>query len=273
MDFQIDKNGLMVGKDRPFANPHRHYSHLLAFYPLMVITPEKEEDKKLLRTSLDHWLDVTFNSGKKIKAMPVTGYTATGASSMYANLGDAEKAYYYFDFLIKHKNISSTTMYSEGKINPVIESPLSFATSLHDMMLQSWGGKIRVFPASPKKWKDVAFHDLRTQGAFLVSAKKVEGVTEFVSIKSLKGNACVVHVDFENPKFYIDGKSVSINQSEDGSYKIDLKQNESVIITSKEINKTDLSIKELPKSEAEQNLFGYGEKTKRLPGHKYYSTY
>ncbi|WP_405575618.1 glycosyl hydrolase family 95 catalytic domain-containing protein [Winogradskyella sp. Asnod2-B02-A] len=273
VDFQIDKNGLMVGKDRPFANPHRHYSHLLAFYPLMVITPEKEEDKKLLRTSLDHWLDVTFNSGKKIKAMPVTGYTATGASSMYANLGDAEKAYYYLDFLIKHKNISSTTMYSEGKINPVIESPLSFATSLHDMMLQSWGGKIRVFPASPRKWKDVAFHDLRTQGAFLVSAKKVEGVTEFVSIKSLKGNACVVHVDFENPKFYIDGKSVSINQSEDGSYKIDLKQNESVIVTSKEINKTDLSIKELPKSEAEQNLFGYGEKTKRLPGHKYYSSY
>ncbi|WP_179351280.1 glycosyl hydrolase family 95 catalytic domain-containing protein [Winogradskyella vidalii] len=273
VDFQIDENGLMVGKDRPFANPHRHYSHLLAFYPLMVITPEKEEDKKLLRTSLDHWLDVTFNSGKKIKAMPVTGYTATGASSMYANLGDAEKAYYYLDFLIKHKNISSTTMYSEGKINPVIESPLSFATSLHDMMLQSWGGKIRVFPASPKKWKDVAFHDLRTQGAFLVSAKKVEGVTEFVSIKSLKGNTCVVHVDFENPKFYIDGKSVSINQSEDGSYKIDLKQNESVIITSKEINKTDLSIQELPKSEAEQNLFGYGEKTKRLPGHKYYSSY
>ncbi|MDO7172422.1 glycosyl hydrolase family 95 catalytic domain-containing protein [Mariniflexile sp. AS56] len=273
VDFQIDENGLMVGKDRPFANPHRHYSHLLAFYPLMVITPEKEEDKTLLRTSLDHWLDVTFNSGKKIKAMPVTGYTATGASSMYANLGDAEKAYYYLDFLIKHKNISSTTMYSEGKINPVIESPLSFATSVHDMMLQSWGGKIRVFPASPKKWKDVAFHDLRTQGAFLVSAKKVEGVTEFVSVKSLKGNACIVQVDFENPEFYIDGKSVSIPETSDGFYTIDLKQNESVIITSKEINKTDLSIQELPKSEAEQNLFGYGKKTKRLPGHDYYSSY
>ncbi|MDN3663909.1 glycoside hydrolase family 95-like protein [Algibacter miyuki] len=273
VDFQIDENGLMVGKDRPFANPHRHYSHLLAFYPLMVITPEKEEDKKLLRTSLDHWLDVTFNSGKKIKAMPVTGYTATGASSMYANLGDAEKAYYYLDFLIKHKNISSTTMYSEGKINPVIESPLSFATSVHDMMLQSWEGKIRVFPASPKKWKDVAFHDLRTQGAFLVSAKKINGTTEFVSVKSLKGNECIVKVDFEKPQFYINGKSVSVNKAADNSYKVDLKKDETVIITSKPLDKTDLNIKELPKSEAEQNLFGYGKKTKRLPGHDYYSSY
>ncbi|GAA3651276.1 glycosyl hydrolase family 95 catalytic domain-containing protein [Flavivirga jejuensis] len=271
VDFQIDENGLRIGKDIPFSNPHRHYSHLLAFYPLMVITPENEADKKLLRRSLDHWLDVTFNSGKKIKAMPVTGYTATGASSMYASLGDAEKAYYYLDFLIKHENISSTTMYSEGKINPVIESPLSFATSLHDMMLQSWGGKINVFPASPKLWEDVSFHNLRTQGAFLVSAKKVKGNTEFISIKSLKGNTCNVQVDFEKPKFYINGKYLDIKE-EDGLYNIDLKKDESVIITSKSLKKTDLTIIELPKTKEEQNLFGFGEKTKRLPGHTYYSS-
>ena len=273
VEFQIDEDGLRIGKDIPFSNPHRHYSHLLAFYPLMVITPEEEADKELLRTSLDHWLDVTFNSGKKIKAMPVTGYTATGASSMYACLGDADKAYYYLDFLIKHKNISTTTMYSEGGINPVIESPLSFATSLHDMMLQSWGGKIRVFPASPDKWKDISFHKLRTQGAFLVSAKKVDGITEFVSVKSLQGKDCKLQVDFENPKFYIQGKLVAVEKSTDGFYAIDLKKNETLIVTSKTIHKTDLSIDELERSEEEKNLFGYGEQTKRLPGHNYYSSY
>ena len=72
---------------------------------------------------------------------------------------------------------------------------------------------------------------------------------------------------------YINGKSISVNKSADGSYNINLKKDESVIITSKSLKKTDLSIKELPKSEAEQNLFGYGEKTKRLPGHDYYSSY
>ncbi|WP_299668737.1 glycoside hydrolase family 95-like protein [uncultured Polaribacter sp.] len=273
VEFQIDKNGLRIGKDIPFSIPHRHYSHLLAFYPLMVITPEEAADKKLLRTSLDHWLDVTFNSDIGTKAMKVTGYTATGASSMYACLGDSEKAYYYLDFLIKHKNISSTTMYAEVKSQPVIESPLSFATSLHDMLLQSWGDKIRVFPASPKKWKDVAFHDLRTQGAFLVSAKKVNGVTEFVSVKSLKGNTCKVQTDIENPKFYINGKPISMKKDKSDFYTIDLKANESVIITSKEISKVNLTIEELPKSEEEINLFGYGSRTERLPGHQYYSSF
>lgn len=47
--------------------------------------------------------------------------------------------------------------------------------------------KIRVFPATPKKWEDATFHNFRTQGAFLISAKKIKGTTEFVNIKSLKG--------------------------------------------------------------------------------------
>ena len=98
-------------------------------------------------------------------------------------------------------------------------------------------------------------------------------ITGFVSIKSLKGNECQVQIDIEKPKFYINGKCVSIKKEADGSYNINLKKNESVIITSKSLRKTDLTIIELPKTKEEQNLFGYGKKTKRLPGHKYYSSY
>lgn len=270
VEFQTDENGLRIGKDIAFSKPHRHYSHLLGFYPLAVISPEN--DSKLIKTSLDHWLDVTINSGIEVKAMPVTGYTATGASSMYACLGDSEKAYYYLDFLIKHKNISSTTMYAEVKSNPVIESPLSFATSVHDMLLQSWDGKIRVFPASPNKWKDVAFHKYRTQGAFLVSAKKNNGLTEFVSIKSLKGKKCLVQTDIDSPRFYINGKEISVSKGKNNFYTIDLKSNESVLISSKPFHKIDTDIVELPKKKNEKNLFGYSKKTKRLPGHQYYSS-
>ena len=89
----------------------------------------------------------------------------------------------------------------------------------------------------------------------------------------MKGNVCTVKVDFENPQFYINGKCISVKQDKNGAYAINLKKNESVIITSKSLQKTDLTIKENPKTEEEQNLFGYGKKTKRLPGHTYYSSY
>jgi hypothetical protein len=266
--FQIDENGMRIGKDIPFDKPHRHYSHLLPFYPLALITPENPDDARMLRTSLDHWLDVSFYGKNDAHAMAVTGYTATGAASMYACLGDPEKAYQYLDYLIQHKNVSTTTMYAEG--NPVIESPLSFATCIHDMLLQSWGGKIRVFRGTPKIWGDVAFQDLRTQGAFLVSAKKKDGVTQFVTVKSLAGSPCYVQLDIPDPEISVDGQETRIRKSADGFYKIALKKGETVAFTLAPFSQTDFSIQPIPVSEENRNLFGLSEKTRRLPGHDYY---
>ena len=271
VDYQIDENGLRIGKDIPFAKPHRHYSHLLPFFPLALITPKSPEDATLLRTSLDHWLNVSIYGVKKDQAMAVTGYTATGAASMYAWLGDAEKAYHYLDFLINHKNVSSTTMYAEG--NPVIETPLSFASSVHEMVLQSWGGRIRVFTGTPADWGDVAFHHFRTQGAFLVSAKKKAGVTTFVSVESLAGSPCVVKTDIESPKIYIEGKPANrshVQKMARGFYKISLKNGETVILTPVDLEETDLTVNAIPVSEANRHLFGLNDKTIRLAGHQFY---
>lgn len=272
VDFQVDENGLRIGKDIPFDHPHRHYSHLLPFYPLAVLTPDTSAGATLLRTTLDHWLDVSINQkNTKSSAMQVTGYTATGAASMYAMLGDAERAYYYLDFLIKHRNVSTTTMYAEG--NPVIESPLSFATSVHDMLLQSWGGTIRVFPATPSNWGDVAFHRYRTQGAFLVSAKRVDGRTEFVSIESLIGSPCWVKTDIAEPKIYIDGELASsddVSFEEDGLIRISLAKGSTALLAGKDLEQVDLSIQASQVEEEDCNLFGFSKRTERLPGHKFY---
>jgi alpha-L-fucosidase 2 len=271
VEFQIDENGLRVGREVPFDKPHRHYSHLLPFYPLALLTTEN--DSVLVRKTLDHWLDVTINNDQKGGPMPVTGYTATGAASMYAALGDADKAYYYLDFLLKHKNVSPTTMYAEG--NPVIESPLSFATCVHDMLIQSMGGVIKVFPGTPERWGDAAFYDLRAQGAFLVSAKKKGGVTRFVSINSLIGSPLTVKTDIDNPRIFIIGKEVTkkahiVQVNTAGLITINVKKGETVVLTPNALKKTDLVIEAIPVKEADKNLFGFSKKTERLPGHNYY---
>ncbi len=275
VEFQVDENGLRIGKDIPFSKPHRHYSHLLGFYPLAVITPEKPEDRDLLRTSLDHWLEVTTTgTDRSAGGMPVTGYTCTGAASMYAWLGDAEKAYEYQDMFINHYGVSPTTMYAEVKFNPVIESPFSYATAIHEMLLQSWGGTLRVFPASPEKWGDIAFKDLRAQGAFLVSAKKKAGHTQFVSIESLTGSPCEVQTDIPDPLIYIDGREVGngnrVVMNDAGMYEIDLQKGETVIFTPVALNKADLSIEAIEIGEENYHLFGLNKHTERLKGHEYY---
>src|SRR5256886_15217667 len=80
------------------------------------------------------------------------------------------------------------TFYAEA--GPVIETPLSAATSIQELVLQDWGGALRVFPAVPAAWTDAAFDRLRAEGAFLVSAVRHGGRTAWVRVESLAGSPC-----------------------------------------------------------------------------------
>jgi len=125
-------------------------------------------------------------------------------------------------------------MYLEGG-GPVIESPLSAVESIDYMMLQSWGDAIRVFPAMPSAWPDAEFHHLRTEGAFLVSARWEAGKTQWIRIQSLAGEPLVLQTDLENPKI-TEGTPCSIEQIQglQGQirWKIALKKGETILLQS-----------------------------------------
>ena len=55
------------------------------------------------------------------------------------------------------------------------------------MKLATFACVRKVFPAIPSSWKDVSFKDLRTEGAFLVSASLEAGRLSGLSVYSEKG--------------------------------------------------------------------------------------
>lgn len=130
-------DGLWIGADKQLTSSHRHFSHLLWFHPLHILDVDAPANRDLLRRSLAHWLSLPG---------AVQGYTFTGAASMSALLADGDAALGYLNTPLR-TYVKPDTMYAES--GPVIETPLSGAQSLHDMLLQSWGGTIRVFPAVP----------------------------------------------------------------------------------------------------------------------------
>jgi hypothetical protein len=69
---------------------------------------------------------------------------------------------------------------------------LSAAAPLQEMMLQSWDGALRIFPAWPKKL-DARFENFRAEGAFLVSAAWSQGQVTALSIRSERGAPCKVY--------------------------------------------------------------------------------
>ena len=106
---------------------------------------------------------------------------------MSSLLGDGDRAVGYLNTLL-NTYVQANTMYRES--GPVIETPLSGAQSVLDMLLSSWGDRIRVFPAVPSTWDDVAFHRLVTEGGFQISAVRRSGTTEFVHVRSTAGEPC-----------------------------------------------------------------------------------
>ena len=111
------------------------------------------------------------------------------------------------------------------------------ANIVQNMLIQSWSdpaenesGPIRVFPAMPLEWKDAEFRDLRTEGAFLVSAKRTAGKTLWVRIRSLAGEPCRVSPDINGEVQLKSNRPIKLKQVSPGTYEIDLKKGEEVLM-------------------------------------------
>jgi hypothetical protein len=188
------KQGYMIGENVYLTSSHRHYSHLLMIYPLYEINWDSVGYHDIISKSVEHW-----------QSMPayLQGYSFTGSSSIYSMMGDGDRAVGQLQKLID-KFIKPNTLYRET--GPVIETPLAGASSLQDLYLQSWGGTIRVFPAVPDKWTEASFIDFRADGAFLVSASRAGGKTNFICIKSEKGGVCRLKSGMEAGKLTVKNK-------------------------------------------------------------------
>ncbi|MHA7944802.1 glycosyl hydrolase family 95 catalytic domain-containing protein [Formosa sp. 3Alg 14/1] len=254
--YPEDENGLMIASNQPVDVSHRHYSHLLGLYPLFQLNPNDPAVRDLVDKSVVHWHKIENSKG-------LVGYSYTGAASLYAALGrgnDANQMLQQFlDGDIQSAMLLPNTFYMEGHgRNPVIETPLSAASSTIELLLQSWGGKIRVFPATPDSFQDASFAQLRGEGGFLVSASRKAGKTEFVTIESLVGGPCVVKVPGWTTAVQISkGKAIKIDEIDHGEFRLDLKKGETITMSPEMLKKAVIQPVSHPKSEI--NLYGVKE--------------
>jgi alpha-L-fucosidase 2 len=218
--YPKDKLGFRIGRDADFSISHRHYSHLLQVYPIYDVNWDQVENRDLIMRSLLQW----ENNNKSWR-----GYSYTGSGSIYAMMGNGNKTLQLLNEMMKGKySIKPNTMYLEA--GPVIETPLSAVTTINEMLLQSWNGIVRPFPAVPDKWKDVTFDNLSAKGAFLVSGSRRNGYTEFLKIKSLAGTPCLVKTDLKGVVKTMGKRQFKITPQNNGIVQIDLKSGEEVIL-------------------------------------------
>jgi alpha-L-fucosidase 2 len=189
--LQTDENGAFeFAAGVPYSFSHRHFSHAMSIYPLGLIDWEDgEASRRTIRATID----------KLIKEGPDwwCGYSYSWLACMYArerNGEGASKALHDFArcFCLPntfHANGDQTKSgMSKFDYRPfTLEGNFAFAAGVQEMLLQSQRDVIRIFPAIPKSWANVSFHQLRAQGAFLVSAEQKDGKVVRLSIFSERG--------------------------------------------------------------------------------------
>ena len=229
--YEIGEDGLMIARGVPLAHSHRHFSHMVSFYPLHLQDISDASNRELLERTVRHWIGID-------EGAELVGYTYTAAVSLLATLGDGNQAYeYLYHFLNKEMGRGScvllpNTFYMEGRgINPVIETPLSAATSVTDMLIQSWNGIIRVFPAVPDSWKDCAFEALRAEGGFDVSARMSGGKVEWIRIYNDAGNTCRIYLPYWQDPVVANGSRGVLKACGDGYYDVEIPQGQEVVIS------------------------------------------
>jgi hypothetical protein len=214
---------------------------------------------ELVDRSISHWYNFERADGWRDRC----AFTLSSVASMRAATGRGDEALAMLHDLLgnlTHRSyVHVNTLSTEGGgRNPTFEATVAAANSIIELLLQSWGDTIRVFPAVPGDWQALSFADLRAQGGFLVSAERVDGRTAWVRIESLAGEPCRLRVpDWSGPLRIAGSDDFPLEVSEDGSYAIELERGQSITLYPKDqVEPASFTAKALPRAPAEANPYG-----------------
>ncbi|MGW8557688.1 glycosyl hydrolase family 95 catalytic domain-containing protein [Streptomyces tubercidicus] len=207
-DFHTAADGeLLLDAVTPLRQSHRHLSHLIGIYPFNLISIDGGQvDRERIRSSLAAW--DSLGTGEWC------GYTWAWMSCLRARVGDAEAALRHLDVFTRafvtrsgfHVNgDQSGEGFSDLTYRPfTLEGNFAAMQAVQEMLLQSWSPTagqrdtevLRLFPATPWRWHEAEFTDLRAEGGHLVSAKRENNATIWFKIVAGKDGPVRIRDNF-----------------------------------------------------------------------------
>jgi alpha-L-fucosidase 2 len=215
-DGLIHGDVLGLAPGLPLDRSHRHHAHLMGVYPLNLLHPVNgAREKDLIADSL-HQIDL-LGTGEWV------GYSFSWYAGLCARIGNGGAAISmlerYLDGFVSpngfHLNGDFKNLgYSVYKYRPfTLEGNFAAVQAVNEMLLQCINGVVHVGYSLPVGIS-ASFSQLRTEGAFLVSASiDKNGVISRFEITSIAGGLCRIANPWPSQSVCI--KS-SQNQKKDG---------------------------------------------------------
>jgi alpha-L-fucosidase 2 len=230
-DYDVNETGLTIAPGQNLDASHRHMSPYMAIYPLALLDVNKPEDKKIIENS--------FKRLQEKGSGNWCGYSFTWMACLYARAYEGDSAVKQLQIFASnfcsrnsfHLNGDQKGgQYSNFTYRPfTLEGNFAFAQGVQELLLQSRDGYIQPFPAVPSSWQNVSFNDLRAEGAFLISAKKNNGVVDEVKIVSEKGGTTKLKLPFKT-MIIASQKNIEVKNTADGFVTLSCKPSGTVVL-------------------------------------------
>jgi alpha-L-fucosidase 2 len=164
---------------------HRHHSHLMPLFPLGDISVEGTDDDR-------RCIEASVRRLERLGIGEWTGWSFPWASLIASRIGRAEMAAYmlnlYIDSFVFPNGFHVNGDWRKNGVclfhyEPfTMEAECAATAAVTEMLMQSWGRTIRLFPATPSSWEDASFEGLLAEGCVTVSASRRAGEVEAVSL-------------------------------------------------------------------------------------------
>ena len=165
---------------------HRHVSHLYGVYP---------SDQINVRDTPD--LIAAAKETLKVRGDMATGWGTAWRLCLWARMGNGDHAYRILKDLVGPERTYPNLFDAHPPFQ--IDGNFGGAAGIMEMLLQSWGGDIRLLPALPSAWPTGEVRGLKVRGAITVDLAWRDGALTHCDLKGRPGS--VVRVIYrDTPK-------------------------------------------------------------------------
>lgn len=230
------KQELMFASSLPYQVSHRHFSHLMAIYPLGLLRVSNPAHKSIITASLrqldsvgpSQWTGYSYAWQAALKARAADGEGAARALEIFSTAFCATNGFHL-------NGDQSGKGYSSFTYRPfTLEGNMAAAAAVQEMLLQSHTDTVQVFPAVPASWRSASFQQLRTEGGLLVSARRTNGATSWVQLQAtVDGSYCVAVPGRQFEGQVVAGKASIVHDQSAGYWQIKMRKGAVVVLRQK----------------------------------------
>lgn len=193
-----DAEKIILWEGQYLEESHRHHSHLAGITPFDILPLNDPKWRPILARSIQHWI----NRGPAMWS----GWCVPWASCIHSHLDNAEAAELWLEIFDRvFTNIGHGTLHDAGNSGfslmgasaidyrrdrqeiMQMDGGMGATAAIQEMLLHTRSEVNHLFAGAPPHWRNVAFSGMRTDGAFLVDAKREAGQVTEVKIKSPAG--------------------------------------------------------------------------------------